>query len=207
MQRTNTRFRTLSFPTSSYFGNFGRVITNDYNSAVAFPRAQDLCALQHVLSIGFSPTQRDFYLRQRLAGHCKQVPKHKKPECRASRGNGRWCEFGAAHELLNVLLVNLVDVLELAHEALERASATSGKRALQVFINTPPKSTSRKRIATGLSMKGAGRRPGVKPRELTSKASMHSVRKASGRRRSRRLRSTVSGARVLRPGFLPCEIS
>ena len=88
---------------------------------------------------------------------------------------------------------------------LSRASATSGKRALAEAyssIDTPSRSTSRKRIATGLSMEeraeGAGRRPGVKPTELISKASMLSA----GRRTTRAVRflaRVVSGARVLIP--------
>ena len=55
---------------------------------------------------------------------------------------------------------------------LSRASATS-----TISSDTPSRSM---RIATGLSMEeraeGAGRRPGVKPRELISKASMLYVR-------------------------------
>ena len=58
---------------TSDFGHFGRVITNDYNSAVRSPPAPGLVCIT-TRTIGFSPTHRDFYLR--LAGHCKQPPKH-----------------------------------------------------------------------------------------------------------------------------------
>lgn len=104
-----------------------------------------------------------------------------------------------AHQLLHVLeheLLNLVDVLELTDDALEGFSATS-----TISGDAPSRST---RIAPDSlwnleeRAEGAGRRPGVKPTELISKASMLSA----GRRTTRAVRflaRVVSGARVLIP--------
>ena len=77
-------------------GHFGRVITNDYNPAVRSPTAPGLVCIT-ARTIGFSPTHRDFYLR--LAGHCKQVPKHKAKMARYGPWQTLWKTLTNGHHV------------------------------------------------------------------------------------------------------------
>ena len=81
---------------TSDFGHFERVITNDYNSAVRSPTAPGLVCIT-ARTIGFSPTHRDFYLR--LAGHCKQVPKHKAKMARYGPWQTLWKTLTNGHHV------------------------------------------------------------------------------------------------------------